>query len=71
MYDAKEAGRDRAALARGGEQGRARMRERFGWSQRIREALEHDRFELWEQPILHLREGVCHRSELLLRMRTD
>jgi diguanylate cyclase (GGDEF)-like protein/PAS domain S-box-containing protein len=70
MYDAKEAGRDRATLAGAGEDGRARMRQRFGWSQRIRDALERDLFELWEQPILHLPTGCRERSELLLRMRT-
>ena len=69
MYDAKEAGRDRATLARGAEDSMARMRERFGWSQRIRDALDEDRFELWEQPILDLRTCSRARSELLLRMR--
>ena len=38
----------------------ARMRERFGWSQRIRDALDEDRFELWEQPILDLRTARGH-----------
>jgi diguanylate cyclase (GGDEF)-like protein/PAS domain S-box-containing protein len=70
MYDAKEAGRDRLSLADGGEAGGgvARMRARFGWSQRIRDALDEDAFELWEQPILHLGTGGRERSELLLRM---
>jgi EAL domain-containing protein (putative c-di-GMP-specific phosphodiesterase class I) len=72
MYDAKEAGRDRLSLGDDDEGGGgvARMRERFGWSQRIRDALDEDAFELWEQPILHLESGSRERSEVLLRMRS-
>jgi len=73
MYSAKEAGRDRLSLADGDDAdgGVARMRARFGWSQRIRDALAEDAFELWEQPILHLGSGSAERSELLLRMRSQ
>lgn len=68
MYEAKEDGRDRHASATpGGISGR--LRERQTWSERIREALEHDRFELWEQPILDVRSGEVSRTEVLLRMR--
>ena len=35
----------------------ARMRARLSWSERIREALEHDRFVLFQQPILDLARG--------------
>jgi len=73
MYDAKEAGRDRLSLSEGGDSGGgvAKMRERFGWSQRIRDALDEDAFELWEQPIVHLASGSRERSEVLLRMRSQ
>ncbi len=41
------------------------------WSQRIRDALEHDRFVLHMQPILDLASGEVSHGELLLRMRGD
>lgn len=67
MYEAKEDGRDRHASATPGG-GTGRLRDRQTWSERIREALEQDRFQLWEQPILDLRTGEHSRSEVLLRM---
>jgi diguanylate cyclase (GGDEF)-like protein/PAS domain S-box-containing protein len=71
MYEAKETGRNRAALA-GGEDGRHyRMRARLTWYERIRDALDHDGFELYEQPIMALASGQIERSELLLRMRAE
>jgi diguanylate cyclase (GGDEF)-like protein len=70
MYDAKEAGRDRACRAVDDAKP-ARVRARLTWSQRIRGALEDDGFELWEQPILTMANFSCGRSELLLRMRGD
>jgi EAL domain-containing protein (putative c-di-GMP-specific phosphodiesterase class I) len=41
------------------------------WSQRIRDALEHDRFVLHMQPILELSSGSVSHGELLLRMEGD
>lgn len=74
MYDAKEDGRNRYAFACNGEGdenvfGRARTRTRVSWVERIEHALEHDRFELYAQPILDLRSGEVDQFELLLRMR--
>ncbi len=69
MYEAKQTGRDRVALieaGRGGQQ--ARMAARLTWSQRIRDALEHDRFVPFQQPILDLATGRLGRYEILLRM---
>ena len=56
MYDAKEAGRDRAATYSSQERGASRMKARITWAERIREALEEDRFTLYAQPIVELRE---------------
>jgi EAL domain-containing protein (putative c-di-GMP-specific phosphodiesterase class I) len=39
-----------------------------GWVQRILAALEHDRFVLYEQPLLELCSGTVVRHEILLRM---
>ena len=44
------------------------MRERHGWLETVRDALEHDRFVLLGQPILDLATGQVTRHELLLRM---
>ena len=54
MYDAKEAGRDRAATYSSQERGASRMKARITWAERIREALEEDRFTLYAQPIVEL-----------------
>jgi EAL domain-containing protein (putative c-di-GMP-specific phosphodiesterase class I) len=41
------------------------------WAERIRDALETDRFVLYEQPILSLADARVDRAELLIRMRPD
>ena len=69
LYDAKEGGRDRMSVAGLGSSVTDRLRARISWSDRIREALKHDGFELFEQPILHIASDRAERSELLLRMR--
>ncbi|WP_049793213.1 putative bifunctional diguanylate cyclase/phosphodiesterase [Conexibacter woesei] len=71
MYDAKEAGRDRHAISVETEQRQAQMTERMAWSQRMRDALEHDGFVLFQQPVVDLRTGLPKCHELLLRMRGD
>ncbi|MBJ7332497.1 MAG: EAL domain-containing protein [Solirubrobacteraceae bacterium] len=68
MYEAKESGRDRHALAGEHHAGRGRLRDRQTWSERIRDALEQDKLQLWEQPILDLHTGTTTRSEMLIRM---
>jgi diguanylate cyclase (GGDEF)-like protein/PAS domain S-box-containing protein len=68
MYDAKEAGRDRSATYSSQERGASRMKARITWAERIREALEEDRFTLYAQPIVDLSDGEVRQHELLLRM---
>ncbi|MDQ1641934.1 MAG: hypothetical protein QOJ90_1285 [Actinomycetota bacterium] len=70
MYDAKEGGRDRLALA-AADVHQERVKSRQSWLDRIRHALEHDLFELHAQPILHLETRQVRSYELLLRMRGD
>lgn len=41
------------------------------WAQRICAALEHDRFVLYEQPLVELCSGAVARHEILLRMVAD
>jgi diguanylate cyclase (GGDEF)-like protein len=68
MYDAKEAGRDRMALSGGSDPHQVDLRERHAWLERVRDALENDRFVLHGQPIVDLATGEVSRHELLLRM---
>jgi EAL domain-containing protein (putative c-di-GMP-specific phosphodiesterase class I) len=44
------------------------MKARITWAERIREALEEDRFTLYAQPIVELSSGEVRQHELLLRM---
>jgi EAL domain-containing protein (putative c-di-GMP-specific phosphodiesterase class I) len=68
MYDAKEAGRDRFGVYRPGDRAASRTQARLAWMDRIRSALEEDRFTLLAQPILDLAEDRVVHHELLLRM---
>jgi EAL domain-containing protein (putative c-di-GMP-specific phosphodiesterase class I) len=71
MYDAKEAGRDRVEVydLTNGRQGR--MQVRLAWVDRIRDAIDDDRFVLYAQPILALGNDLVPRHELLIRMLGD
>ena len=71
MYDAKNAGRDRAETFAASDEGRSRMKGHLTWSQRIGAALQHDGFTLLAQPIVELATGHTSRHELLLRMRDE
>lgn len=71
MYEAKEAGRDRVTMFRAETHERTRLRARLGWAQRIREALDDDRFCLLAQPVVELSTGRVDQYELLLRMRDE
>ncbi|MDA0172671.1 EAL domain-containing protein [Solirubrobacter taibaiensis] len=69
LYDAKESGRDRLSVTGDGGAVTDRLRARISWSDRIRDALNHDGFVLYEQPILHIARNRIESTELLLRMR--
>jgi diguanylate cyclase (GGDEF)-like protein/PAS domain S-box-containing protein len=66
MYRAKESGRDRVHLRSSDDD--TDMRNRLTWSERVRDALERDRFALQAQPIVDLATGETVRYEVLLRM---
>jgi EAL domain-containing protein (putative c-di-GMP-specific phosphodiesterase class I) len=68
MYDAKEAGRNQLALHRADEGAQARMHGRITWAERIRVAIDEERFTLVGQPIYDLRSGESTQFEVLLRM---
>jgi diguanylate cyclase (GGDEF)-like protein/PAS domain S-box-containing protein len=69
MYEAKRAGRDR--VVRFTEQLRDELERGRSWVARLRDALEHDRFELLAQPVLDLRTREVELHELLLRLRDE
>ena len=71
MYDAKEAGRDRAVTFAASGDRQERMQARLTWADRIRTALDEERFVLHAQPVLSLAHDTCPRHELLLRMIGD
>jgi diguanylate cyclase (GGDEF)-like protein/PAS domain S-box-containing protein len=71
MYAAKTAGRDRVVVYTPTEARKARAMAKLTWSQRIQDALEHDRFVLHLQPILELSSGQIKHGELLLRMKGE
>jgi diguanylate cyclase (GGDEF)-like protein/PAS domain S-box-containing protein len=71
MYEAKEAGRDRYAVVARDADRPKRMLGRMSWLERIRAAIDADRFALYAQPIRDLRSGEIAQHELLLRMIGD
>jgi diguanylate cyclase (GGDEF)-like protein/PAS domain S-box-containing protein len=72
MYDAKEAGRNRAATAERAGAGPGRHVSRLSWLERIRSALAEDRFELHAQPIVAIDDADSPPAfELLIRLRAD
>ncbi len=68
MYDAKEAGGDRSESYGDAERGQARIEARLRWVERIRDALDEDRFVLHAQPVVETISGRITQHELLVRM---
>jgi diguanylate cyclase (GGDEF)-like protein/PAS domain S-box-containing protein len=68
LASAKSQGRNRTVVASTFVTTHAAMRDELTWTQRIRNAFEHDRFRLYGQPIINLRTRRIERYELLLRM---
>ncbi len=66
MYAAKEAGKDRIALA--DPAARKQQRSKITWAQRIRHAVHEYEFQLYCQPITDLRTDRISQWELLLRL---
>ena len=71
MYQAKEAGRDQVVAYSPGRAAKDKERIGFTWTERIRKALEEDRFVLYAQPIFDLSLSRISQYELLLRMTGD
>lgn len=71
-YVAKDQGRNRIHVFQWDDQAVAERHGQMQWLQRIQDALDNDRFELYFQPIVQLRRGepAGIHGEVLLRMRT-
>ncbi len=68
LYAAKNAGRNCFSSFAGANGEPARERGEQGWSTRVREALEDERFTLLARPIVDYKTGQITQHELLLRM---
>jgi diguanylate cyclase (GGDEF)-like protein len=66
MYSAKDAGKDRSAVASAASV--ERMGSRVTWAERVRSAVKDGLFELYCQPIVSLADERVSQWELLLRM---
>ncbi|HSO99690.1 MAG TPA: PAS domain S-box protein [Solirubrobacteraceae bacterium] len=71
MYQAKEAGKNQVSVFEREGDDRVRTSLRRSWLERLRIAVEEERFELLAQPIRGLCAPDAERYELLLRMRGD
>jgi diguanylate cyclase (GGDEF)-like protein/PAS domain S-box-containing protein len=68
MYEAKEMGRDRFAVYSPSVDRVNRMKVRLAWAERIRRAMDEERFVLHAQPVIDIRTGATTQYELLVRM---
>ncbi len=68
---AKTRGRNQAHLYDPADRALATMVEDIGWSRRLNEALQHDHFVLFYQPIVRLSDRKIEHYEVLLRLREN
>jgi len=68
VYEAKEAGRDRVSVYAPAGDAEADRSGSPAWADRIRRAIDEERFTLFAQPILSLRTNEISQYELLVRM---
>jgi EAL domain-containing protein (putative c-di-GMP-specific phosphodiesterase class I) len=71
MYDAKETGRDKIAMASAETVDERSLKARMHWVERIKRALEDEAFIVYAQPIAEIPTGEISQYELLLRMQDD
>jgi diguanylate cyclase (GGDEF)-like protein len=68
MYDAKEEGGDQVAVYDHRRPRHTKMEDRLDWAERIRQAVDEDRFVLHAQRLLSLSDDERPRFELLVRL---
>jgi diguanylate cyclase (GGDEF)-like protein/PAS domain S-box-containing protein len=71
MYDAKEAGKNRICVYKRDERRRELIVSRQGWAERLRQAVDEERFVLYAQPIVPVCSKGIPSFELLIRMPDD
>ncbi len=71
MYRVKESGRGGWHLLSSQDQSQRLMSERVLWKQRVEHALRNDRFLMYAQPILSMRDRTISHYEILLRMQGE
>jgi diguanylate cyclase (GGDEF)-like protein/PAS domain S-box-containing protein len=71
MYDAKAAGKNRICAYKRDEHRRELIVSRQGWAERLRQAVEEERFVLYAQPIVPVCSSGISSFELLLRLPDD
>ena len=65
---AKSRGRNQVHVYDAADLAKAHMVADIGWSRKIHDALDHQGFELWYQPIIATADGSVHQYEVLLRL---
>lgn len=68
LYQAKEAGPGHWHLYTDADRARERLQDRVLWKDRVARALAEDRFQLYLQPIMNIRDGSVSHYEVLLRL---
>jgi diguanylate cyclase (GGDEF)-like protein/PAS domain S-box-containing protein len=71
MYQAKRDGRNRSILYTDDQDWQGQISTELAGAERLREALEHDDFQVYLQPIYEIACQRVTRFEMLLRLRTD
>jgi diguanylate cyclase (GGDEF)-like protein/PAS domain S-box-containing protein len=71
MYQAKELGRNRHIVFDQASEGLRSTHKRIHWAKRLRDALDEDRFCLFAQPVVRLRDQKAVHHEVLVRLRDD
>lgn len=69
MFRAKDLGRNKSHFYTPEDKDIEKMRSRLIWKENILEAINEDRFEVWFQPIVDLKDDVTRHYEVLARMR--
>ncbi|MDH3975544.1 MAG: EAL domain-containing protein, partial [Deltaproteobacteria bacterium] len=71
LYRARELGYNKCHLYSSDDKYLEEIHTRVDWKRKVEKALSEDRFELWFQPILNLKQDEVHHYEVLVRMRDE
>jgi len=71
LFRARELGYNKCHLYSSDDRYLEEIHTRVDWKRKVEKALLEDRFELWFQPILNLKDNAVRHYEVLVRMRDD